>query len=143
MQSDAVDYRILPARLGRFLKRNASSAKQLALLIDCDERTAFKLRAGEVWPIARHWLAIWLEFGDDLIEAVHYPERVEARLKREAEAREQARRQRIASATPPMVEGRSFRAGAGLGEGLGPDDESADLEPGPPNLDLFEDGARP
>lgn len=134
MQSDTADSRILPARLGAFLKRKAGSAKQLSLLIDCDERTAFKIRAGEVWPIARHMMRIWVEFGDDVVEALYYPERAEARLAREAEQREQARRQRIASAS---MAGRSFSVEAGAGEALGPDEEPEEL--GPPNLDLFEE----
>ncbi len=136
MQSDSVDSRILSRRLGAFVKRQAS-AKQLSLLIDCDERTAFKIRSGEAWPIARHWLRIWLEFGDDVVEAVFYPDRVEARLAREAEAREQERRQRIASAS--LVEPRAFGVGRRLGEGVVAYEEPAEL--GPPNLDLFE--ARP
>ena len=64
-----------------------------------------------------------------------YPERVEARLAREAAAREQARRQRIASVTSPMVEGRAFGL---VGRMEKPDGPDAELEPGPPNLDLFE-----
>lgn len=133
MQSDTANSRILSERLGRFVRRQGS-AKQLALRIDCDERTAFKIRSGEAWPIARHWWNIWVEFGDDVVEAVFYPERVEARLKREAEARDQARRARIASA---MVEDRAFGLGARLGESVGSDEEPL----GPPNLDLFEDCA--
>jgi hypothetical protein len=73
--------------------------KDFARRIECDLRGPPRTSAaGKTWPIARHWLRIWLEFGDDVIEAVFYPERVEARLAREAAAREQARRQRIASA---------------------------------------------
>lgn len=131
MQSTSGNPQILSERLGAFLKRQGS-AKQLALLIDCDQRTAENLRGGRAWPIARHWWTIWVEFGDDVLEAVFKPERVEARLKREAEQREQAKRQRIASA---MVEDRSFGLGARLGEGVGSDEEPL----GPPNLDLFED----
>jgi hypothetical protein len=134
MQSDSVDSRILMRRLGAFVKRQGS-AKQLSLLIDCDERTAFKIRAGEVWPIARHWWNIWVEFGDDVLEAVYHPERAEARLIREAEERANARRQRIASAAR-SAEPIHFSGAPGLGESLGPDDEPAEL--GPPNLDLFE-----
>jgi hypothetical protein len=135
MHSNSVDSRILQVRLGAFL-RGQGSAKQLSLLIDCDERTAFKIRAGETWPIARHWLRIWLEFGDDTLEAVFHPERAEARLIREAEAREQARQKRIASASAP-VEDRYFSPASGVGEAARWDDEPADL--GPPNLDLFEE----
>lgn len=137
MQSTSGDAQILSKRLGAFLKRQGT-AKQLALRIDCDERTARNLLAGHAWPIARHWWNIWVEFGADVLEAVFYPERVEARLAREAEEREKARRQRIASAA--LVAPRTFRVGAGVGEGDGPDEEPAEL--GPPNLDLF-DEARP
>lgn len=134
MQSEVVDPQILSRRLGSFL-RGAGTAKEVARRIRADERTVENLRAGRAWPIARHMLNIWLEFGDDVIEAVFYPERVETRLKREAEAREQARRQRIASASG-VVESRTFGMGLGLGEGRRPDEEPAQL--GPPNLDLFE-----
>lgn len=131
MQSDAANSRILSARLGAFIRRQGS-AKQLALRLDCDERTAFKIRSGEAWPIARHWWNIWVEFGDDVIEAVFYPEKVEARLQREAELREQSRRARAAAA---LVGDRSFRMESRLEEGDRPDDEPL----GPPNLDLFEE----
>lgn len=137
MQSDSVNSRILPQRLGAFLRRQVS-AKQLSRQIDCDERTAFKIRAGEVWPMGRHMLRIWLEFGDDCIEAVYYPERVQARLAREAEAREQERRQRIASAAG-LVGTSLIGLARSFGEGDGADEDPAEL--GPPNLDLFE--ARP
>jgi hypothetical protein len=137
MQSTSGDAQILSRRLGAFMRRQAS-AKQLALMIDCDERTARNIRAGLTWPIARHWLSIFIEFGDDVLEAVYHPERAEARLKREAEAREQARRARIASAS---MENRAFGAGAGADEADGSPD--AALEPGPDNLDLFEREARP
>ncbi len=78
-------------------------------------------------------LSIWLEFGDDFLEAVYHPERAEARLLKEAAEREQARRYRLATLS---VGSRSFGPSAGPGEALGPDDEP--LEPGPANLDLFE-----
>lgn len=129
------DPQILSRRLGEFLRRQGS-AKQLALRLEADPRTIENIRGGRAWPIARHWLNIWLEFGDDVLEAVFYPERVEARLMREAEEREKARRRRLTSLA---LERRSFGVASGLGEGLGSDDEP--LEPGPPNLDLFE--ARP
>lgn len=130
MQSISSNSQILPARLGAFLKRQGS-AKQLALRLDCDLRTMTNLRGGLTWPIARHWWNIWVEFGDDVLEAVYYPERVEARLKREAAAREQ---ERLARATSTSLEDRSFGMGLGAGEALGPVDEPL----GPPNLDLFE-----
>lgn len=133
MQSDVPDAQILSKRLGAFIRRQGS-AKEVARRIGCDERTAKNIRLGRGWPIARHWWNIWIEFGDEVVEAVFYPDRVEARLKREAEQREQARRQRIASAS--LVEPRAFRVAARLGEGDGPDEEPADL--GPPNLDLFD-----
>lgn len=132
MQSDVRDPQILSKRLGEFAKRLPT--KDFARRIECDLRTAENIRAGKTWPIARHWLRIWLEFGDDVIEAVFYPERVEARLAREAAAREQARRQRIASASA-MVERRAFGVAGVLGEHPEPDA----LDPGPPNLDLFEE----
>src|SRR5205809_347473 len=93
VQSISSNSRILPERLGAFLRRQGS-AKQLALRLDTDLRTMTNIRGGVTWPIARHWWNIWLEFGDDVVEAVYHPERVEARLKREAEFREQARRAR-------------------------------------------------
>lgn len=130
---------ILSERLGLFAK-GQGSAKDFATRIECDVRTAENIRAGRTWPIARHWLRIWLEFGDDVIEAVFYPERVEARLIREAEQREQARRQRIASASA-MVEGRAFGVASRLGEGDGSPEEPEEL--GPPNLDLFDREAQP
>jgi hypothetical protein len=137
MQSDGVDPQILSRRLGAFL-REAGPTKDVARRIEADERTVENIRAGRTWPIARHWLRIWLEFGDDVIEAVFYPERVEARMAREAAARERARRARLAAAT--LVEGRSFRPAFSVAEPEGP---AAEVEPpGPPNLDLFEDGAR-
>jgi hypothetical protein len=135
MQNTSRDSRILSSRLGAFLKRQGS-AKQLSRLLDCDLRTMNNIRGGQTWPIERHWLNIWFEFGEDVVEAVFYPERVDARLAREAEAREAARRQRIASASA-VVEGRAFSMGQGLGEGPGPDEEPAEL--GPPNLDLFDE----
>ena len=138
MQSTVGDPQILSKRLGDFLK-GKGSAKQLALQLDCDHRTIENIRGGRTWPIARHWLSIWLEFGDDVIEAVFYPERVEARLTREAEERERARRARLATVS---LGHRAFSVAAGLGE----TDRYADepLDPGPPNLDLFEDaGAIP
>lgn len=134
MQSESVDFRVLQKRLGAFLKRQGA-AKEIADLIDCDERTAFKLRAGHAWPIARHWWNIWLEFGDDVVEAVFHPERAEARLKLEAQKREQARQERIASASG-LVDVRSFGLAAGLDQGAGAPEDPAEL--GPPNLDLFE-----
>lgn len=133
MQSDVGDPQILSKRLGAFVRHLPT--KDFASRIECDLRTAENIRAGRTWPIARHWLRIWLEFGDDVVEAVFYPERVEARLRREAEAREQARRQRIASAAF-MVESRSFGVGQRLAE---PDEPDAGPETlGPANLDLFE-----
>lgn len=135
MQSFSGNPQILSERLGAFVRRQGS-AKQLSLWIECDLRTAENIRAGRTWPIARHWLGLWVAFGSDVVEAVFEPERVEARLKREAEDRERARQQRIASA---MVESRSFGLVAGLGEAPGPDEDPAAL--GPPNLDLF-DGER-
>jgi hypothetical protein len=137
MQSTSGDAQILSKRLGAFLKRQGS-AKQLALQIDCDERTARNILGGRAWPIARHWWNIWVEFGDDVLEAVFHPERVEARLAREAAEREQARRQR--SAATAVVEDRAFGLARRLGEGAGSDADAPELD-GPPNLDLFE-GAR-
>lgn len=134
-QSMVDDPQILSRRLGDFLRRQGS-AKQLALRLEADPRTIENIRGGRAWPIARHWLNIWLEFGDDVLEAVFYPERVEARLLREAEEREQSRRTRLASLS---LDRRSFGLAPGVGEALGTADEP--LEPGPPNLDLFE--ARP
>lgn len=126
------DPRPLSRRLGAFLQRRSESAKQLALRLECDHRTAENIRAGRGWPIERHWTAIWAEFGDDVLEAVFYPERAEARLIREAQEREQARQRRLASLS---VEHRAFGYSAGDHQALGADE---DLEPGPPNLDLFE-----
>lgn len=136
MQSDVVDPQILSKRLGAFVKHLPT--KDFARRIECDLRTAENIRAGKAWPIARHWLRIWLEFGDDVIEAVFYPERVDARLAREAAARERAKRARLAATA--LVEGRTFRVEGRLGEPHEPDPE--DVVPGPPNLDLFE-GAQP
>lgn len=124
------DPQILSRRLGAFL-RSQGSAKHLSRQLGLDLRTAENLRAGRTWPIARHWWSVWVEFGDDVLEAVFHPEQVEARLAMEAAQRAHAKRQRIASAS---LEGRSFRLGDGLGEGDGPDA----LLDGPPNLDLFE-----
>lgn len=132
MRGISQESQILPRRLGAFLKRQGS-AKQLALKLDIDLRTMNNLRGGLTWPIARHWLNLWLEFGDDFLEAVHHPERTEARLIREAEARERARQQRIAST---LVESRPVRMAPGLGETDGWDEDPAEI--GPPNLDLFE-----
>lgn len=132
MQSDVEDPQILSRRLGDFIKAQGPT-KDVARRIQCDERTLENIRAGRTWPIARHWLRIWFEFGDDVLEAVFYPERVEARLAREADAREQARQQRIASASRMAVE-KAFRLGRRVGE---PHGEDEDL--GPPNLDLFLD----
>lgn len=136
MHFDRTDPQILSRRLGAFVRQLPT--KEFARRIECDLRTAENIRAGRTWPIARHWLRIWLEFGDDAIEAVFYPERVEARLAREAEARDQARRQRIASAAR-LAEPRAFGMASRLEERAEPDEA---LEAGPPNLDLFED-ARP
>jgi hypothetical protein len=138
MQSDVADPQILSRRLGAFLKAQGPT-KDIARRIEADERTVENIRAGRSWPIARHWLRIWFEFGDDVLEAVFYPERVEARLTREAEAREQARNQRIESASRLAVE-KAFRLGRRAEERsfAAPDE----LDDGPPNLDLF-DEARP
>jgi hypothetical protein len=133
MQSDCIDPQILSKRLGDFI-REAGPTKDVARRIEADERTVENIRLGRTWPIARHWLRIWLEFGDDVIEAVFYPERVEARLAREAAQRERAKQARLAAAS--LVEGRSFGLVARVAQPEGPD---ADLEPGPPNLDLFEE----
>ena len=133
MQGYVGNPQILSERLGAFVRQLPT--KDFARRIECDLRTAENIRAGKTWPIARHWLRIWLEFGDDVIEAVFYPERVQARLAREAAAREQARRQRIASAAV-LAEARVFGLAGGLGE---PEEPEAELEPGPPNLDLFEE----
>lgn len=133
MQSDVEDPQILSRRLGAFL-REQGPTKDVARRIDADERTVENMRAGRTWPIARHWLRIWFEFGDDVLEAVFYPERVEARLAREAAAREQARQQRIASASRLAVQ-------TAFSDRRRPEERSfADAEDlGPPNLDLFED----
>lgn len=133
MQSDVDDPQILSRRLGEFL-RSAGPTKDVARRIECDVRTLENIRAGRAWPIARHWLRIWFEFGDDVLEAVFYPERVEARLAREAEAREQARQQRITSASRLAVE-KAFRLGRRAEERAF---EAAEQDLGPPNLDLFE-----
>jgi len=135
MQSFSPDAQILSKRLGEFMRRQCS-AKQLALDIGCDERTAKNIRAGVTWPIARHWLHIWFTFGDDVLEAVFYPERVEARLAKEAGARELQRRQRIASASG-LVGASLIGVARSFGEGAGPDEDPAEL--GPPNLDLFDE----
>jgi len=137
MQSDVEDPQILSRRLGAFLKAQGPT-KDVARRIEADERTVENMRAGRTWPIARHWLRIWFEYGDDVLEAVFYPERVEARLAREAEAREQARQQRIASASRVAVE-KAFRLGRSAEERtFAATDELAE---GPPNLDLFEERA--
>jgi hypothetical protein len=133
MQSDTVDPQILSRRLGAFVRRLPLPTKDFAARIECDLRTAENIRAGRTWPIARHWLRIWLEFGDDAVEAVFYPERVEARLAREAAERERQKRARIAATA--LVEARAFSLESSLGE---PQEPDAELEPGPPNLDLFE-----
>lgn len=137
MQSDVVDPQILSRRLGAFL-REAGPTKDIARRIEADERTVENIRAGRSWPIARHWLRIWLEFGDDVLEAVFYPERVEARMAQEAAERERARRARVASAT--LVAGRPVGLARRAEERTEQDAE--DLEAGPPNLDLFEGGGR-
>ncbi len=132
MQSDVDDPQILSRRLGEFLKAQGST-KDVARRIACDERTLENIRAGRTWPIARHWLRIWFEFGDDAIEACFYPERVEARLAREAEAREQARQQRIASASRLAVE-KAYGFARRSGER---DVEASEQDLEPENLDLF------
>ena len=96
MQSSVEDPQILSKRLGAFVRRQGS-AKEIANLIECDVRTAEQIRAGKTWPIARHWLAIWVTFGEDVLEAVFYPERALQRLQREEAAREEARLGRIAA----------------------------------------------
>ncbi len=129
-QSMVEDPQILSKRLGLFVRQFPT--KDFAKRIECDLRTAENIRAGNSWPIARHWLRIWLEFGDDVLDAVFHPERVEARLAREAAAREQARRHRIASASR-LAEPPHFSVARRLEELAEPE---ADL--GPPNLDLFD-----
>ncbi len=132
MQTNVSDAQILSRRLGAFLQ-GRGTIKQLALKLDCDERTMKNIRAGLSWPIARHWLSIWLEFGDDVLEAVFKPELAEARLQREALEREQARQRRLASLS---LEHRYFGPVAGAGEALGSADEELDRDP--LTLDLFE-----
>ncbi len=132
MHSDVEDPQILSRRLGAFLKAQGPT-KDVARRIEADERTVENMRAGKTWPIARHWLRIWFEFGDDVLEAVFYPERVEARLAREAEAREEAKQQRIASASRLAVE-KAYGFSRRVAERAGEDEEPL----GPPNLDLFE-----
>ncbi len=131
MQSDCRDPQILSRRLGDFLREQGPS-KVIAERIEADLRTVENIRSGRTWPIARHWLRIWLEFGDDVIEAVFYPERVEARLAREAAERERAKRARLAGLVQPPMAGMARR----LGELQEP---PAELIDGPPNLDLFEE----
>lgn len=131
MQSDGTDPQILSRRLGDFLKAQGPT-KVVADRIEADLRTVENIRAGRSWPIARHWLRIWLEFGDDVIEAVFYPERVEARLAREAAERERAKRARFAGLVQPPMAGMARR----LGE---LEQQAPELADGPPNLDLFEE----
>jgi hypothetical protein len=75
----------LSEMLGAYLRRQTSSAKELARLIDCDPRTAEGFRAGRYWPSARHWKLIARAFGRDILAAVFEPEIDEtlARLRRE------------------------------------------------------------
>jgi hypothetical protein len=82
MQSTEHD---LSELLGAFLRRQTSSAKELARLIDCDPRTAEGFRAGRYWPSARHWKLIARAFGRDILAAVFDPDIDQelARLRRE------------------------------------------------------------
>lgn len=134
MQSDVGDSRVLSERLGAFLKRQGSE-KEVARLVGCDQRTARGLRSGDTWPNRRHMLALWIAFGADVLEAVFYPERVEARLAKEKQAREQERQERIASAAR-LVEPPSIGLARRLGEAGRWDEEPAGLDPD--NLDLFD-----
>lgn len=138
MHSNRIDPQILSRRLGDFLK-GQGTAKQLALRLDADVRTIENMRAGRAWPIARHWWNIWVEFGDDVLEAVFHPERVEARLTKEAEERERARLKRLSSLS---LGSRSFRVADGLGEAVGADEDPAGLARDPLTIDMFEE-ARP
>jgi hypothetical protein len=81
LQSLERDPQLLSRRLARFV-RSRASAKTLANLIGCDVRTAENIRSGH-WPIARHWCAIWLAYGDDVLEAVFRPHEAAERLARE------------------------------------------------------------
>lgn len=110
MQSSVEDPQILSKRLGAFMRRQGS-AKEIAESIDCDVRTAQQIRAGRTWPIARHWLAIWIEFGDDVLDAVFRPERTLERLRREEAAREEARQGRLAALQSDQPDDRSFAPG--------------------------------
>lgn len=133
MQNHVDDPQILSRRLGAFL-RTQGPTKDIARRISADERTVENIKAGRTWPIARHWLRIWFEFGDDVLEAVFYPERVETRLAREAAARDQARQHRIASVST-LARQTAFGVARGTGEPAGQDTE--ELEP--TNWDLFEE----
>ena len=73
----------LAVRLAAYVRPRANT-KQLALLADCDLRTAENIRRGH-WPSARHFAAIVSAFGRDVLDAVFNPEidAVEARLQEE------------------------------------------------------------
>lgn len=104
LQVMSADHKVLPERLGAALRKRTPSAKHLANRIDCDPRTAERIRKGEHWPTARHWWAITSEFGDDIIEAVFHPEQAAARLEREVadlEAKLAAKRAELVEGADP------------------------------------------
>jgi hypothetical protein len=74
------DPQLLSRRLALFVR--PMPAKELAEIIECDERTAENIRRGK-WPIARHWLGLVRAFGRDLTEAVFHPDEAVERLERE------------------------------------------------------------
>ena len=122
--------------LGDFLRRRTNSAKDLARLIDCDPRSADGYRAGRYFPQARHLRMIVRAFGRDVVSALFDPDidAVAARLASEERALERQ-----------LHEVRARRQAA-----LGPlespfqrrEADAPDEPLGPPNLDLFDGGAR-
>lgn len=109
MQVMSAEHKILPERLGAALRQRTPSAKHLANRIDCDPRTAERIRKGDHWPTARHWWAITTEFGDDIVEAVFRPDQAAARLAREVADLEA----KLAAKRAELVEGADLGAPQG------------------------------
>lgn len=103
----APDRQTLQGRLALFVRRY--SAKQLAILVGCDERTAENMRKG-YWPIARHWAGLIAAFGRDITEAVFHPDAAAARLAEEIAQLESQLAERRSALGVVGQEDRSFAA---------------------------------
>lgn len=107
LQRMSEDPQILLKRLSAFAKARGS-AKEFARAAGCDVRTAENMRRGVSWPNARHFLSLWLTFGDDFVEALLHPERAKLRLQKEVDDLARQLAEKKAALELADGEGRSF-----------------------------------